>query len=277
MEADYRLTRPTGASTTKGRKKAEMNLPLLQQHPQIKGNKERLSRATMRRNLDTVAFRCYYTAAPATMSDMSRLFPYQSNHHPTAKRSSGTRPIGDPPTMPPQIKSHHRVSTPHIRFANLPKPNRRTGSIIYFLRAPSKPFHHNNPAHGRISQRRVQERDDESEQFVLEVFENWREGSPDDEPPSWKEINWTTDYHPGVRLQLLVEDGEVSPMTQPETTLLGYPRRAEPSEREVVEEMEFLNLEDLEDELYAFELSSEGCRPKPRREKVKRLFNCTVQ
>ena len=113
--------------------------------------------------------------------------------------------------------------------------------------------------------------------FVEEVFQAWHLEHPDDGAPNWKEVNWTTDYHPGVRLQLLVEEGEVSPLTRLDTTLMGTTRRAEPAEREVVEEMDFLNLADLEDELYAFEITAEGCRPKPRREKVKKLLHCIIQ
>ena len=104
--------------------------------------------------------------------------------------------------------------SPHIRFGALPKPDHETGQISYSIPSP-RPIQLRTPAYGIISQRRVRERDERGDQFVLKIFRAWQEDNPGDVPPIWNEVNWTEPPHPGNRVVFRFDGDRVSPTTNP--------------------------------------------------------------
>ena len=111
--------------------------------------------------------------------------------------------------QPPNPSNH---VSPHIRFAPLPIPDHATGHITYNVPSPPA-FHLRWPAFGIIAQRRVLARDDKNERLVREDFQLWREDRPQDKEPTWEEVRWTPEPHPGIKVSILLEEGLVSPTT----------------------------------------------------------------
>ena len=100
-------------------------------------------------------------------------------------------------------KAHPKWS-PHIRFAPLPKINHQIETVIYPLRL--RP-----PAYGIIAQRRVESRDKQGEDDVAADFRYWRREHPEEAVPIFEGLRSRDEVHPGRRLQVLIDDGEISP------------------------------------------------------------------
>ena len=109
----------------------------------------------------------------------------------------------------PENKPARRLSR-HVRFDDLPKPDRRNGDIIHSQPAPSMDL--NLPAYGAIAQRRVEAEDAVREKRSKAGYEYWRRRLPDDLVPRFDEVKWKEDPHPGQRVPVDVfEDEMVSP------------------------------------------------------------------